>query len=203
MGEVHNLHFVAESAIRREQRDATRLRIVDAAQRLADAHGLDGFTMERLAEAAGVSRRTLFNYFPGKVDAVLGPRLAPAEEVLAEFRSGGPTGDLVDDLGVIVTSVLDSDDLDAGRLARLRRILEAHPALLGALHGRFHELVTEVVEAAVEREDGDFDPFRAKVAVSVLAALADTAVDHALQREQDDIAAAFREAVAHTRHLFG
>ena len=35
-------------------------------------HGLDGFTMEQLAERVGVSRRTLFYYFPAKDDAVLG-----------------------------------------------------------------------------------------------------------------------------------
>lgn len=58
--------------LREKQRAATAARIVRSARRLADQHGVDGFTLDDLAEAAGVSRRTLFNYFPTKYDAVLG-----------------------------------------------------------------------------------------------------------------------------------
>jgi AcrR family transcriptional regulator len=57
---------------REERRQATSYRISVCAQQLTEQHGLEGFTMEELAEAAGVSRRTLFNYYPSKIDAVLG-----------------------------------------------------------------------------------------------------------------------------------
>ena len=68
------LHSVSESATLQPSRKvSTAHRITTCAQRLTDQHGLDGFTMDDLAAEAGVSRRTLFNYFPGKVDAVLGP----------------------------------------------------------------------------------------------------------------------------------
>ena len=89
-GESARLHFVSESAtgLRELKKVETTRRITLCAQRLTDERGLDGFTMDDLAEAAEVSRRTLFNYFPGKVDAVLGaapssrrptsPRSAPA-----------------------------------------------------------------------------------------------------------------------------
>ena len=52
--------------------EETAHHISACSQLLADERGFDGFTMEDLADAAGVSRRTLFNYFPGKADAVLG-----------------------------------------------------------------------------------------------------------------------------------
>ena len=61
---------MVESATQRKL--VTSERITLCAQVLADEHGLDGFTMDELATAADVSRRTLFNHFPGKVDAVLG-----------------------------------------------------------------------------------------------------------------------------------
>ncbi|MDP3890466.1 TetR family transcriptional regulator, partial [Nocardioides sp.] len=80
---------------REARRHATAHRITQRAQELTLEHGLDGFTMDELADAADVSRRTLFNYFPGKIDAVLGaiPQIDP--ELLAVFRAGGPHGDLV------------------------------------------------------------------------------------------------------------
>ena len=51
-----------------------------------------------LAEAAGVSRRTLFNYFPGKLDAVLGDSPELSDQVLARFRARGAGSNLVNDL---------------------------------------------------------------------------------------------------------
>ncbi len=35
-------------------------------------YGLNGFTIEQLCEDVGVSRRTFFNYFPSKEDAIIG-----------------------------------------------------------------------------------------------------------------------------------
>ena len=45
--------------LRLQRRDA----IVDAARGLAAAHGSDGFTVDQVAQVAGVSRRTVFNHF--------------------------------------------------------------------------------------------------------------------------------------------
>jgi AcrR family transcriptional regulator len=56
---------------RREQnKAATRAAIAGAARRLLQDEGPDALTAEKVADAAGVSRRTLFNYFPS-VEAVL------------------------------------------------------------------------------------------------------------------------------------
>jgi len=85
------MHYMSRSATTRSgRRQETSYRISQCAQRLTEDRGLDGFTMDELAEAAGVSRRTLFNYFPGKVDAVLGEAPHISEEALAEFRARDP-----------------------------------------------------------------------------------------------------------------
>lgn len=82
----------APGASRLSKRALTAHRITTTAQQLVLEHGLDGFTMEQLAERVGVSRRTLFNYFPGKDDAVLGGPPSVDEDLLGTFRAGGPTG---------------------------------------------------------------------------------------------------------------
>ncbi|MFJ8961664.1 TetR/AcrR family transcriptional regulator [Lentzea sp. NPDC102401] len=57
---------------RREHKKAeTRRSLAGAALRLAMEHGLDGVTVEDIADAAGVSRRTFSNYFASKEEAVL------------------------------------------------------------------------------------------------------------------------------------
>ena len=61
-------------------RDERHVAIVDAARALATEHGADGFTVEGVARAAGVSRRTVFNHFTG-IDQLL---VAVCEQILAE-----------------------------------------------------------------------------------------------------------------------
>jgi AcrR family transcriptional regulator len=55
---------------RAQNKAATRAAIAGAARRLLQDEGPDALTAEKVADAAGVSRRTLFNYFPS-VEAVL------------------------------------------------------------------------------------------------------------------------------------
>ncbi len=125
------MHSMGLSALRAggraEKQALTRVRIVRCAQRLCLDAGFDGFTMDELAEAAEVSRRTLFNYFPSKVDAVLGgaeaPDLASAalQEVADRFRAGGPHGRLGDDLAelarhLLATQVIDRESARLGVL---------------------------------------------------------------------------------------
>ena len=72
------LYFVSNSAIidgglRERKRAATRTAITAVARSLTAEHGLNGFTVEEVCEAAGISRRTFFNYFQSKEDAIIGP----------------------------------------------------------------------------------------------------------------------------------
>ncbi|MCG2621692.1 TetR/AcrR family transcriptional regulator [Arthrobacter sp. I2-34] len=92
---------------RRElNRRATHEAITAAALRLAREHGAGGFTVDTLAEAAGISRRTFFNYFPSIEAAVTQPveefldrafaRLyeRPADEPIVDAVLAAITGDV-------------------------------------------------------------------------------------------------------------
>ena len=83
--------------MREVKRLRTERRISRCAQQLTEERGLDGFTLDDLAARAEVSRRTLFNYFPSKLDAVLGPVPAVSDAARTAFLAGGPTGRLIDD----------------------------------------------------------------------------------------------------------
>ncbi|PYF97245.1 transcriptional regulator, TetR family [Georgenia satyanarayanai] len=75
---------MSESTGRREVNKArTRLALVDAARELARERGLEDVTAEDIADRAGVSRRTFFNYFSG-IEAVVAAGLAEPLERMAD-----------------------------------------------------------------------------------------------------------------------
>ena len=177
------MHFMDESAEirgRADRRQRTLHRITLAAQRLTDDRGLDGFTMDDLAAAVDVSRRTLFNYYPSKVDAVLGPDPDLDDEVWATFVAGGPHGDLVEDLIVLSAHVLEAKTLTREELALGRRVMLAEPRLLAAAHERLGTVSAELGALLVARTGEKLDLATAQVLVRVLAATFDCALDRAL-----------------------
>lgn len=77
----------------------TRLDIVTAATALFRKQGFDDTSMTEIAVAAGVSRRTLYRYFPTKEDIVFeSPRewLEIFESVVATRRPGESTRDVIE-----------------------------------------------------------------------------------------------------------
>jgi AcrR family transcriptional regulator len=67
--------------------DEGRERIVNAARAHFFSHGFRSVTMDDLAEELGTSKKTLYTYFPGKVDlleAVLDDKFASVEATLKE-----------------------------------------------------------------------------------------------------------------------
>jgi AcrR family transcriptional regulator len=78
--------------LRARRKHQTRAEIVHAAFELFGRHGYEQVSMERVALAAGVSRATLFNYFPQKeliLREVATARAAKLKSILSEFGASG------------------------------------------------------------------------------------------------------------------
>lgn len=149
------------AAPRRElNRRATWHAVHAAAVELVLGDGLAGTTADSIAERAGVSRRTFFNYFATKEDAVLGtrsPRLSDDE--LAAFAAPGADGGAAHDLfGRVVrlmTAAVRSvfHDLPSFTLEH-RLLLKAHPQLLARIDEHVREAEALVRTVIVERPQG-------------------------------------------------
>jgi AcrR family transcriptional regulator len=77
----------------RRKRDPTRQRIVDAARIHFFSHGFRSVTMDDLAEELGISKKTLYAHFPGKIDlleAVLADKFAGVEATAEESYRAHP-----------------------------------------------------------------------------------------------------------------
>ena len=184
------------------KRERTAHAITLCAQRLGDEHGLDGFTMDQLAEAAGVSRRTLFNYFPSKLDAVLGEDKHPGPELFAAFTAGGPTGELVTDLRLMINGFLEANGADAETVARFRRLLLSDARILHAAHGRFERAAAHFTELIGARADG-VDPRSARILARLLISLFDQAIADFIEHPEPGLAHHFNQTFETVQHLLG
>lgn len=78
-----------QSTDRRAARRAlTELALRAAAIHLTEERGFDGFTVDEVAQRAGVSPRTFFNYFPTKEAAVLSDPQPVLDAMTAAFEQG-------------------------------------------------------------------------------------------------------------------
>lgn len=77
-------------------KEARRQAIVASALSLAQSHGRDGFSVDQLAEDAGVSRRTVFNYFGSVNEILLAAHSQVMDVLIADFQqrsAATPVGD--------------------------------------------------------------------------------------------------------------
>lgn len=166
------------------RRSATQKRIVAAAQELAIAHGYDGFTLTDLAEAVGVSRRTLFNHVAGKEQAVLGPEPDLTSEAIAEFVAGRPTGRLFDDLLALVLDLIAREEQTREDVLRFHRLMETNPQLMHHIIKKFDELCAEAA-ALCDQRPGTEDRTEIYLAGAILGAMFGVAMRQFIESDDD------------------
>lgn len=190
------MHSMTESApnLREQRKQETLRRLAETARELTAARGLNGFTIEELCEAAGVSRRTFFNYFAAKEDAVLGFTLLHDdgerdEDFLARGTAtdGGLSATLVDDLVALFVERWQRMALTASEAERVFRIVEQEPRL----HNRIFQVMREAEQAMislVERREG-LPPgdVRAQTLVHVVGTLNRLVAEESLGAHGDDL----------------
>ncbi len=120
----------AESAREQRKRRTTRA-LTEAARRLTTERGFAGFTVEELCADAGVSRRTFFNYFESKENAVFGFAVIDSRQEELEAAFLDREGDLLDDfVQLTIERFALFDPIE--HAAELFAVIEQEPRLLRA-----------------------------------------------------------------------
>ncbi|WP_019633002.1 TetR/AcrR family transcriptional regulator [Actinomadura atramentaria] len=152
----------AAPGLRERKKAATRQALHEAAMRLTIDHGLDHVTVEAIADAAGVSRRTFSNYFEGKEDALLygdaewRRRVVEALAARPADERGWPA------LRATVRDQFGDLTLDPYVL-RQAKLVRSHPSLIQRQLARFAELEARIAELVAVREGLPPDALRARV----------------------------------------
>lgn len=135
--------------------------LVEAALTLFEAQGFEATTVEQIAAAAEVSRRTFFRYFPCKEAVVF----ADEEARLAAFRAflaePGPAPVARVRRACLAAAAAFAADREV--LVRRRRVLEASPALLAYDHEQ--DLAWEAAIAEVLRDGARTDAAKRRAEV--------------------------------------
>lgn len=123
--------------------EADPRRVSRVALRLFERRGFDPVTMDEIAEAASVSRRTLFRLFPSKSDLVWDGIEEVRDTIKARAAAlpgdGLRLGVVIDELFMPILRSLNEPD--AAKMARRRlRLLAGAPALLN------HRTLLEIEE---------------------------------------------------------
>jgi AcrR family transcriptional regulator len=127
---VGNLFDMSGSpGLRERKKEATLRALHEAAVRLAAERGLDRLTIEAIADAAMISRRTFSSYFASKEEALLYGSQTWMRR-LFELVSARPAGEAPwAALSAAVREMMAGAVHDPGWSAQMR-LLRGHPALL-------------------------------------------------------------------------
>ncbi|WP_347353465.1 TetR family transcriptional regulator [Intrasporangium sp.] len=147
----------AECGLRERKKRETLLAIHRAALDLVEERGFDAVTTEQIADRAGVSPRTFFNYYPSKDGAVLGRRSEDFAELRAALLDAPADEPALEVIRRLVITYFSPATLDAELRAQRRRVLVGEPTLAPALvrnNIRLETVLTEALEARLGIEPG-------------------------------------------------
>ncbi len=123
-------------SLRTRKRAETRDALVQAAYAIVRDAGFEGLTAEAVADRAGVSRRTFFNYFPS-VESVLTASVTEFFASVGDRLEARPVDeDVLDSALAVVTDPADGDLLE--RIGVLAAAGEASPHARGLILVELH-----------------------------------------------------------------
>nr|WP_228532735.1 TetR family transcriptional regulator [Micromonospora sp. ANENR4] len=119
--------------------------------RLVAERGLDQVTVEEISEAADVSARTFFNYFPSKDEALLGDQPTDREVLAARIVAAPPELSAFDALRQAFDDVVEAIEADRDVWLLRLRVIAANPSLLPRLISGNAETEQVIVAAVATR----------------------------------------------------
>lgn len=123
------------------RRRRTQRALQQAAIALTDRRGLAAVTVEDIAAAAGVSRRTFFNHFPTKAAALFDPDPSDAERLARLLAAASGSADPWQALQTALVSFVAGHE---NVIVVRRRLIEASPEL-----DQYHRAAHAHVEVAI------------------------------------------------------
>jgi AcrR family transcriptional regulator len=184
--------------LRERKRRKTFKAIHDAALRLFEERGYGAVTVADIAEAAEVSRATVFAYYPAKEDIVAGDARFAIEGLEAQLAR--PDVPVVESMREWLRTLVGWMEPD---IVLQRRLADEVPAVAAA-RSRLRRDIEAVIAAALAREMGSADPLVPRLVAGSLSSALSVVEQEAAARmdnggralDEDEVDALFDTAVA-------
>lgn len=137
--------------LRERKKEATRQAVHEAALRLTVEHGFEQLTVEAVADAAGISRRTFSNYFAGKEDALLHGEEQQIRELVRAVRERPAAEGAWAALRAAMTQFAERVAPPEREWAVRTRLAMQHPSLLARQLANHAALERDLVDAVAGR----------------------------------------------------
>ncbi len=159
-----------QTGLRERKRAETHARIRTAALILFSERGFETTTLDDIATAANVSRRTLFHYFGSKEDIVLSAKVDVITAIEAAVSRRSPDESLLDMAEGALTDMAASFQGPGPRA--LARLIKSTPALQASDHAKYDMMERRLTAALAARKSLPADDLQARmVALSAIGVL--------------------------------
>ncbi|MDG4801054.1 TetR family transcriptional regulator [Micromonospora sp. WMMD980] len=186
------------TGLRERKKAATRLALHEAALRLAAEHGPDRITVEAIADAANVSRRTFSNYFSGKEEALFHGdtvRLRRLLELVAEQPAELPPWTALTRAAMLQAD--ESYDDPAEPWLNRRRQLHGHPSLAAHQVGAYAAIERDLAAEIARRLTGPDAPVRSRVLAATFLATLRVGAQQWIEHADAPLRDVLRDVLAH------
>jgi AcrR family transcriptional regulator len=159
--------------LRERKKAETHQALAKAALDLADRLGPDRVTVEAIADAAGVSPRTFFNYFSSKEDAIVGIAPAHSSALLADLLARPEGEPPLDALRAVVLAVAERLQAVGDDWVVRHRLIQKHQSLAVTRASWFAEVERRMAEEIARRTglDPGLDVYPTLVVSATIGAL--------------------------------
>jgi AcrR family transcriptional regulator len=156
-----------QTGLRARKRAETRARIIAAALPLFVKRGFDAATLDAVAEAAGISRRTFFHYFKSKEDLAFAWLEGTTDDIVdAVKRQKADQPMLTIAANAILNIVTPYSRAEAFALAKL---VQETPALRDRSQMKYEKLERALATALIERKGLKKDDLKARLVAMTAA----------------------------------
>lgn len=192
--------------LREAKKASTYQAIVDAAMELLEGRHFADVSVDEIAAAAGIGRRTFFRYFPSKEDVFLDRRRLDREFAIAALRERRPTED---DVTVVMRVIAEVQRrgfamFKPEQQAELHRLTHFEPELAARSWLLMEEIRDLLVTGLLGPHPGRSDRLRARLLASACIMVVDTGITSWIEGGmREDLESILAEGAAHLRRGFG
>jgi AcrR family transcriptional regulator len=168
------------SPLRSIRRTETQTRVITAALELFGEHGVNGTSLQMIADAMGVTKAAVYHQFPAKDDIVVAAVEVELVKVEAVLDAAAAIPDLARARQLVMAQVID---LAVERRSMVSAV-QHDPVIVRVLAA--HEPFRQLMERLTETLAGGRADVDTRVRVAMVSAAIGGAVTHPMVRDLDD-----------------